>query len=223
MPDFGAPIAQNVDVNPNKGLTTLSDLMGLQQKQIGIQQAQQTLQTGQAVQASAQAEAQKNQQAMGERQLLQSSMQNGKDPDGNPLVDANGEADPVAMGKFATKYMPLTGQAVVQNLLKTTNDKLSVQSGALKLDAQQRNMIAGPMQALNLDPSDDNITNARGAITGLVTAHPEMAKTAASANALLDHVQNTPDPQQRKRMANSLSALFQPGAAIETQPSAAQV
>jgi hypothetical protein len=46
MPDFGSPVAQDVNINPSKGIQTLSDLMGLQKTQIGIQQAQQALQTG---------------------------------------------------------------------------------------------------------------------------------------------------------------------------------
>ena len=39
MADFGAPVAAGID--PGKGLSTLSDLMGLKQKGIAIQQAQQ--------------------------------------------------------------------------------------------------------------------------------------------------------------------------------------
>ena len=50
MADFGSPVAVNVNVNPNQGIQTLSGLLGLKQQQ-------QALQTGQALQESAKAEA----------------------------------------------------------------------------------------------------------------------------------------------------------------------
>jgi hypothetical protein len=223
VPDFGSPVAAGVDVSPNKGLTTLSDLMGLQQKQIGISQAQQNLQTGAYQQQQQQAAAQQQQAAMQTRQAATKMAQSGQDPDGNPIRGDDGEIDPIKFSTALNKIDPVNAAPIVQNILKTQTDKLNLQSGALKLDAQQRNMLQGPMQALNLDPSDDNITNARGAITGLVTSHPEMAKTAAAANSLLDHVQNAKDPATRQKMANSLSSLLQAGAPVETQPSAATV
>lgn len=42
MPDFGAPIAQNVDVSPQRGIQTLSGLLSLQGQQATVQQQQQT-------------------------------------------------------------------------------------------------------------------------------------------------------------------------------------
>lgn len=219
MPDFGGPpVAQNVDVSPNKGLTTLSDLMGLQQKQIGISQQQQNLATGAFVQQQQQAEAQRQQQAMGTRQAATKMAQTGQDPDGNPIRGDDGEIDPVKFSTALNKIDPVNAAPIVQNILKTTNDKLNVQSGALKLDAQQRGMLQGPLQALNVNPSDDAITNARSTITGLINQHPEMAKTGQSVLSLLDHVQSSQDPKARAKMANSLSALLQAGTPVETQP-----
>lgn len=221
MPDFGAPVAQNVDVSPNKGLTTLSDLMGLKQKTIAISQAQQNLQTGQYIQQQQQADAQKQQQAMNTRMAATKMAQSGQDDQGNSIRGDDGEVDPVKFSAALNRIDPVNSAPITQNLIKTLSDKFNLQSGALKLDAQQRNMLQAPMQAVNLDPSDDNITNARSTITGLSNQHPEMAKTAQSALSLLDHVQNTQDPQKRARMANSLSALLQPGATVETQPARA--
>src|SRR6266853_698600 len=91
MPDFGAPVAQNVDVSPNKGLQTLGELMGLQQKQIGIQQQQQNLATGQFLQQQQQAEAQRQQQAMGTRQAATKMAQSGQDLQGNSIRGDDGE------------------------------------------------------------------------------------------------------------------------------------
>src|SRR6266853_126841 len=221
MPDFGAPVAQNVDVSPNKGLQTLGELMGLQQKQIGIQQAQQNLQTGQFVQQQQQAEAQRQQQAMGTRQAATKMAQTGQDLQGNSIRGDDGEIDPVKFSASLNRIDPINAAPITQNIIKTLNDKFTLQSGALKLDAQQRQMLQGPLQALNVNASDDNITNARNTIGQLTSAHPEMVKTANSANSLLDHIQNEKDPEKRKQLANSYSALFQAGAPVETQPSGA--
>jgi hypothetical protein len=221
MPDFGAPIAQNVDVNPNKGLTTLSDLMGLQQKQIGIQQAQQTLQTGQALQATAQAEAQRNQQTMGERQLLQSSMQNGKDPDGNPLVGANGDADPVALTKFATKYLPMTGQDVVQNIVKTQDTRLKLADSARQLGQNYKNDVAGIIRSSMGDQNTP--ADAPGVIQSKIDAYVQqqgpnapaaLTQAASYSKSLLQNLgDHVPDAKTKSSLLH-LAQQFEPTAAV---------
>src|SRR6266403_786431 len=181
-PDFGSPIAQGVDVSPNKGLQTLSDLMNLQKTQIGIQQQQQNLQTGTFIQQQQQAEAQRQQAAMQTRQAATKMAQSGQDLDGNPIRGDDGEIDPVKFSTALNKIDPVNAAPITQNIIKTLNDKFTLQSGALKLDAQQRQMLQGPLQALNVDPSDDNITNVRNTIGQLASAHPEMVKTANAAS-----------------------------------------
>jgi hypothetical protein len=219
--DFGSPVAAGVDVSPNKGLTTLSDLMGLQQKQIGISQAQQTLQTGQFMQQQQQAEAQKQQQAMATRQVATKMAQTGTDPDGNSIIDpTTKEMDPVKFSSALFKTDPINAAPIVQNILKTTNDKFITQSTGLKLDAQQRQMLAGPLQALNLDSSDANVSNVRSTFGQFLQQHPEMGPNVASANALLDHIQGQTDQKKRGAMANSFSALLQGGVQVQTQPTA---
>lgn len=223
MPDFGAPIAQNVDVSPQKGIQTLGELMGLQQKQIGIAQQQQNLATGQFLQQQQQAEAQRQQQAMGTRQAATKMAQTGLDLQGNSIRGDDGEIDPVKFSTSLNRIDPVNAAPITQNIIKTLADKFTLQSSALKLDAAQRQMLQGPLQALNLDPSDDNITNARNVIGQLVSAHPEMVKTANAANSLLDHLGNIKDPAGRSKAANSFSSLFQAGAPVETQPRAGQL
>jgi hypothetical protein len=224
MPDFGAPIAQNVDVNPNKGLTTLSDLMGLQQKQIGIQQAQQTLQTGQALQATAQAEAQRNQQTMGERQLLQSSMQNGKDPDGNPLVGANGDADPVALTKFATKYLPMTGQDVVQNIVKTQDTRLKLADSARQLGQNYKNDLAGIIRSSMGDQNTP--ADAHGVIQSKIDAYVQqqgpnapaaLTQAASYSKSLLQNLgDHVPDAKTKLSLMH-LAQQFEPAGSVAAQ------
>ena len=48
MPDFGTPVAAGVNSDPTRGLKTISELMGLQQQGLTIQQQQQNLQKGAA-------------------------------------------------------------------------------------------------------------------------------------------------------------------------------
>lgn len=222
MPDFGAPIAQNVDVSPNKGLQTLSDLMGLQQKQIGIQQAQQTLQTGQAIQQRAQAEAQGAQQAMATRQTVQRWSQNGQDDQGNSLyLPGTQEIDP---GKFATSVMrldPVNGPGIAQAAIQTNNDRVMLHSAMLGLTMKQREAVMGPMQAAALNPDQDHIDAANESLDGLVQQNPDMAPVAASAKRLLGMAAKNPDPKARAAMANTFSATYQPGQAVQTQPTAA--
>ncbi len=212
-PDFGSPIAQGVDVSPNKGLQTLSDLMNLQKTQ-----KQQNLQTGTFIQQQQQAEAQRQQAAMQTRQAATKMAQSGQDLDGNPIRGDDGEIDPVKFSTALNKIDPVNAAPITQNIIKTLNDKLTLQSGALKLDAQQRQMLQGPLQALNVNASDDAITNVRNTIGQLTSAHPEMVKTANAANALLDHLGNIKDPDARKKAANDYSAILQAGAPVETQP-----
>lgn len=224
MPDFGSPIAQNVDVSPNKGLTTISDLMGLQQKQIGIQQAQQTLQTGQALQQTAQAEAQKNQQAMGERQLLQSSMKNGKDPDGNALTGANGEADPVAMTRFANKFMPLTGQDVVQHIVLTQDNRLKLADTNRQLGQNYKDDIAGIIRS---SMGDQNTPpDAAGIIQSKIDAYvgqqgpnapAALSQAASYSKQLLQNLNGSPDPAKAKTALLHLAQQFEPTSAVEAQ------
>jgi hypothetical protein len=219
MPDFGAPVAQNVDTG--KGVQTLSDLMGLQQKQIGIQQAQQTLQTGKALQASAQAQAQQNQQAMGERQLLQSSMQNGKDPDGNPLMGANGEADPVALTKFATKYLPMTGQDVVQNIVKTQDTRLKLADSARQLGQNYKNDVAGIIRSSMGDQNTP--ADAPGVIQSKIDAYVQqqgpnapaaLSQAASYSKSLLQNLgDHVPDAKTKLSLLH-LAQQFEPTAAV---------
>lgn len=214
MPDFGAPIAQEVNVSASKGVQTLSDLMGLQQKQIAIQ-------TGQAIQQRAQAEAQGAQQQMATRQRITQATQSGVDDQGNSLRLPNGDLDPAKLVSFVTRIDPAYGPQIASNVIQAHSDRIAVQSAALGLDSKQRQTLQGPLQALALDPSDENLKTASDTINGWVAQHPEMKPVADSASRLLSHVQNAQDPKQRAKLANSLSAMFQPGQAVETQPAGA--
>lgn len=224
MPDFGAPVAQNVNVDPSRGLTTLSDLMGLQQKQIAISQAQQNLQTGAAVQQQQQAEAQKQTQAMGERQLLQSSMKSGQAPDGTALMGSNGEVDPVAMTQFANKYMPLTGQDVVQKIVQTQDNRLKLADTNRQLGQNYKDDIAGIIRS---SMGDQNTTpDATGIIQSKIDAYvgqqgpnapSALSQAAGYSKQLLQNLNGIQDPIKAKAALLHLAQQFEPTSAVEAQ------
>lgn len=223
MPDFGAPVAQNINADPNQGLTTLSNLMGLQQRQQQIQSGALGIQRQQAELPGVQAETQAKQQVMQERQRVTTMLQSGVDDQGNSIRKPSGEPDPAKVIPALGRIAPFTGQDYAQKILKTETDKVGLQSAATTLNANQRQMLQGPLQAIAVDPSDENVKLARTTIAELVQEHPEMVPSAAHVNSLLEHVQNVTDPKQREHLANSLSALVQPGVTVQTQPQAAAV
>jgi len=212
MPDFGEPVAQYVDTSPAKGLKTLSDLLGLQKQR-------QELGTGQFIQQKAQGEAQQAQQAMQERQRIQTMMQSGRDDQGNDIRNANGEPDPAKILPALGRMAPLTGQQVAQSVLATHTAKVGLQAAATNLDAEQRQALAGPIQAIATDPTNEGaIGAASSAIDQWVQAHPEMAPNADYARTLLGMVQKAKTPQVRAHLAGSMSAMLQGGQQVQTQP-----
>ncbi len=215
MPDFGAPVAQNVNVNPQQGIQTISGLLQLKQQA-------QSLQTGQALQQTAQAEAQKNQQMMRERQSIQAMMQSGKDDLGNDIRKPTGEPDPAKIIPALGRMAPLTGQGVAQSILQTETNKVGLQSASTTLDAAQRKLLQGPIQAAALDPEISSSATVGASIDNLVKAHPEMANAAGFVKGLLAHVDGK-DPSTKAHLFNSLSAMLQGGTEVETQPKAATV
>ena len=128
--------------------------MGLQKSSLDIQQAKQNLATGAYTQQSAQAGAQQAQQEMGERQLLQKVMLEGKDPDGNPLRDENGEVNAPALHAFASKYLPLTGQGVTQAIVNTQDARLKLNDTVRGLNQNYRNDLSGVLRSL-INSNDD--------------------------------------------------------------------
>lgn len=222
MADFGTPVASIVNVDPNKGLTTLSNLMSLDQqkqairsKEIGIQQQQATL-------GGTQADTQAKTQAMEERGRVTQMLATGKDDKGNDIRDANGEPDISKILPAIGRIAPFTGQEFAQNIIKTHSDKVGLQSSVTGLDQKQRGMYMAPMQAIALDPSDENIQNARATLDGIAKAHPESAATAKYTSSFLDQIAKAPK-DKRTHLANSLSAMLQGGQQVQTQPGAASV
>ena len=65
MADFGAPVAQNVNVNPQQGIQTLSGILGLKQQQLALQTGQIEKETALATSKKADVAAQGQTEAAG--------------------------------------------------------------------------------------------------------------------------------------------------------------
>ena len=140
MADFGSPVAQNV-TPPN--LQTLSGLLALKQQNIGIQQAQQNLQTGQYNQQTVKAEStiagQNAKENQGLAQLL-------ADPVGNGITDADGTPLPGAFAKFQT-VAPTGGAAKYQQWIDAAHSKVQYTQSVNDLNESQRAAVAADADA----------------------------------------------------------------------------
>jgi hypothetical protein len=136
MADFGAPVAQNVNVNPQQGIQTLSGLLGLKQQQIGIQQQQQQLQTQTAEAQQAQ---QKNQELQQLAAFTKAAVNdpNYRLPDGSPDVT-----------KFSADAMmaaPTYGQAYLGNTISNFKEGVASRQALQNLNNDQRTQLANAL------------------------------------------------------------------------------
>jgi hypothetical protein len=213
MADFGSPVAQNT-APVTQGVQTLSQIVNLKQQQQGLQLGQQAIAAGAA-------DVQQKQQAMQERLAVQKMMSSGVDDRGQSIVDATGNPDPSKVLPTLGRIAPLTGQQYAQNILKTQSDNVGLQAASTSLDAQQRGMLMGPVQAAALDPNAKS-ADVNAGIDNLVSAHPEMANAATYLKGLVGHLDNMP-PEKRALVVQQIAARMQPGQGVQTQPTAGSV
>jgi hypothetical protein len=145
MPDFGSPVAAGVNVDPNKGLTTLGDLLGLTQKQqaiqsgqLGIQQQQQAIQgTGMQLQAQTQANT--------ERQALVQLMQ---DPNSGVFND-DGSPNLAVATKKIMSVAPQTGADMVGKLTALSTNHSQAMDASSAMTDKERARVSGMATALD--------------------------------------------------------------------------
>ena len=149
---FGDPVAANVNVSPNQGITTLSDLVNLQRQKQALQIGQQQLQVGAS-------EAQQAQQQMRERQTLQQVMATGQDERGDSIMTdqpdpytGKAEPDPNKIIAFARRAMPLLGTQVADSLTKLQADRISLENSAQGLQQNYRDDLSGIIRSHINDP-----------------------------------------------------------------------
>lgn len=201
-PDFGAPVANSV-TPPNLQQTTqtLSGLMGVALQNQQMQSNQQQLQVGAG-------QAQQAQQQMQERQNLQQSLATGKDPDGNSLKNPDGSFNTTALTAFANKNLPLTGQDVVQNVVKTQGDQLGVQKAALGLTSQERDLVSNVFQSAA--SSSDPVGTATSGFSQLSKTSPQMAAFVQAQTPFVPHLQGMNQQQQKQALITAAQQYAPP-------------
>ena len=133
MADFGSPVAQNVDINPQKSLQTLADV-------VNIKRNQQALQTGQYTQQSAQANSQQDQQKNTELQNLAAYTKSAVDDPSMKMPDGA----TLNVNKFqqgAMKVAPVYGLAAIGQATTNANEAIQNQKALLGLSQDRRKVI----------------------------------------------------------------------------------
>jgi hypothetical protein len=207
MPDFGNPVADQVTApNPQQGIQSLSGILGIAQQQQAIQQGAQQLQVGAG-------QAQQATQEMNERQGLQAALASGKDPDGNALKNPDGSINTTALTAYANKSLPLTGQGVVQNVVKTQGDQLNVARAGLDLTSQERNLVSNVFQSAAV--SNDPVGTITSGLAGLAQTSPQMAAFVQAQQPFAPHLQSM-NPQQQKQALITAAQQYAPPEATRT-------
>lgn len=211
MADVNSQVALGINApDPNQGLNTLSKVLGLGQQGLAIRGQQSQNQ-------SLQAEAQGAQQKMQERQLLQQTMKSGVRPDtGKSLYDANNQLDPDQLTDFATKNLPMIGQDVVQNILKTKSDKVALSSATADLTDKYKNDLSGITRSFVNKP-DAKSDDVNGALKQYAQTNPDAAPAVLAATGLTSHLDNAPDQKSKNDVLIHVAQLLQPAATTAAQ------
>lgn len=199
MPDFGAPVAQNVNINPTQGIQTLSGILGLKQQQ-------QALQTGQYAQQSAQANAIQQQQAAKEMRAGASLM---SDPVGAGITDADGKPTDNAYS-IIKRVMPITGDTQYKNLLDSATTSVNYKNAWAKMTTDQQNMISSRLAGVAADPATHtaDLLDTLDKIKDEHSDEPQsknIDKLVESARNALTKVNDKHGPDAAKQVALQLS------------------
>ena len=170
-----------LQINPNAGYDTYSKILGMQQSQLGLQAAQQQLQTGQYMQAQAQAKAQQDQQAAAE---MRRGAQLMADPVGNGLVDQDGNPTATAYQKIK-RFMPITGDGQYQKMLEAAKGRVDYANAYSELNGKQRGEVNSALAGVAADPN----VKTGDILARLETLRQDYAGTgaAASINRIIDN------------------------------------
>lgn len=208
MADFGAPVADQIQVP--SATQTLSGLMNVANQRNQYQLGQQQLQVGQG-------QVQQAQQQMQERLLYQKALSTGTDPDGNALKNPDGTLNYPAVSKFANKYLPLSGQAVQQNIISTLDNANTYHSNALKLTNDQRSAVSGVL-ASGIGEPDSSGVMAR--LSYLAQQNPDLAPFIKNAQQSVGSIPPNASQAQRDQILRHGVQGLQPAGitAQEQQP-----
>ncbi|WP_233854123.1 hypothetical protein [Paraburkholderia sp. HD33-4] len=201
MPDFGAPVADQItSPSPTQGMQTLSGMLGLAKTNQDLQLGQQQLQVGQG-------QAQMAQQQMAERQLYQSALSSGKDPDGNSIKNPDGSLNYPAVSKFANKYLPISGQAVQQNIISTLDNANTYHTNALKLTNEQRSAVSGVLASGIGEPDSSGVSSR---LDQLAQQNPDLVPFIKNAQQAVSAIPPNATPDQRNQVLRHAVQGLQP-------------
>ena len=177
MPDFGSPVAQNVNVNPNQGIQTLSGLLGLQQQRQALQ--------GQA------AEVQQQQQTAGQRAGIASFMST-FDPTKHVGSDGTLDLDNVLTDPNLRRAAGDQFPQLMQQLVSVKQAQLQAKQQLVNLNDSARTQFQNTLGGLRTDP-DVIADNPQGrekvqrAIGQFSATGPDAGRVAQIYGTAIDH------------------------------------
>ncbi len=189
MADQWTPVATGiVPPNPQAGLNTLSNLLG-------IQQQRQALQTGQYTQASAQAESQVAGQNAKEKMALAQLLQ---DPVGNGIVDSDGNPTKQAQS-IVMRAAPTTGAGHYADIVSAAGKKIEFNNAVNNLRTNERTEVQNTLGGVAADPNA-TASDAATALGNLVESkrgtpvYDDYKTIGETASTVLNHA----DQEQKK-------------------------
>lgn len=162
------PVA-NTGIQPDP-VGSITKLLGLRSAQLGLQQQQQSLETGNALQTSAQASAAQDQQKNQELQAAQKLALNGAQS--GQYTNADGSFNRQKMADDISKVAPTYGQGIASTLLSQANEIVSNKQATFNLSTDKRAQIGNALGALAGDTNVDH-TKVIDTLEGLRQQYPD--------------------------------------------------
>lgn len=201
--------------NPQAGINTLSGIIGLKQQQ-------QTLQTGQYQQATAQADSQQAQQKNMELTKAQSIAINGAKS--GAYDDGQGGLNRQKMADDILKVAPVYGQSQVSSLLSQANEVVANKQAHQNLTLSQKKEMGATFASLASDANVDN-TKYIDAVEKLRQAHPNDPEFSRMLTSMTTHYPGTASADQQRQILGrwSAAATGEPQSAPSTVDTGTQI
>ncbi len=197
------PVASQIQP-PGNGLSTLSSILDLRQKQ-------QNLQTGAYTQQSAQAGAQVDQQKAAELQAVGNLVKNA-----SKYKDQNGNFDNQKFANDVATVAPVNGQGIANDATMRAGEIYKNQQTLLNLDSSRRNTIADSFGAWAADPTMDHskfIDN----VEALRDQYKDNPGVSRMLTSMATAMPNSSGPQLQQALRNAAIAAKSP-TADQTNP-----
>jgi hypothetical protein len=151
-----------------------------------------------------------------ERKAVAEVISSGKGPDGQSILDDNGDPDPDKLGPVIARVAPTTGQAIMQQVQATHQNKIALQQSAGQLANEQRDAVSGIVRSAINDPNAkaEDLSNA---LEGYAAQNPAAVGAVHYAQKLLAHVDGIADPKQKAAFLNRLAVELQPAGTTSAQ------